>query len=172
MKHIHSFTSFVNESKKIIIDYSNSKNKIIVGLKTNLLQDMMDRYEYIEDGDTIHFFDKNGKHFGTLFDKGTRYQMLLHDGKLDDKGWLTEASITRDKAVDHIENIEITDDSDEEAEEEIEKYVNDKSEYCPRCSEHKKDCQCGKDDPWSTQNYHRVPKGEVEKSKPKQNFKK
>jgi hypothetical protein len=79
--------SFLNENNKKIIDYSDSKNKIIVGLKTNLLSDMLDRYESQEDGNNIHFFDDSGKHFGTLFDKGTSYQMLLHDGSLDDKGW-------------------------------------------------------------------------------------
>ena len=69
------------------LDYSNSKNVIIVGLKTNLLRNMKDRYDYQEDGNDIHFFDDNGFHFGTLFDAGTRYQQLRHDGKLDDYGW-------------------------------------------------------------------------------------
>jgi hypothetical protein len=87
MKHVHTFESFLNEGNKKIVNYSDSKNKIIVGLKSNLLPDMLDRYESQEDGDNIHFFDDSGKHFGTLFDKGTRYQMLLHDGSLDDKGW-------------------------------------------------------------------------------------
>ena len=73
------------------IDYSNAKDKILVGLKTNLLKDMKDRYDYKEDGDKILFFDKKGHHFGTLFDVGTRYQQLQHDGSLDDKGWLSES---------------------------------------------------------------------------------
>ena len=57
MKHIQTFEGFlsINESKNI--DFKNSKNKILVGLKTNLLKDMMDRYEHVIDGDMIHFFD-------------------------------------------------------------------------------------------------------------------
>jgi hypothetical protein len=88
MKHIQTFEGFlsINESKNI--DFKNSKNKILVGLKTNLLKDMMDRYEHVIDGDMIHFFDTKGVHFGTLFDLETRYQELRHDGRLDDKGWL------------------------------------------------------------------------------------
>jgi len=50
------FESFLNENNKKIVDYSDSKNKIIVGLKTNLLSDMLDRYESQEDGNNIHFF--------------------------------------------------------------------------------------------------------------------
>lgn len=76
--------SQVNESS--LKDYSNSKNKILVGLKSDLLRNMKDRYESKEDGNNIYFFDK-GKHIGTLFDVGTRYQELRHDGSLDDKGW-------------------------------------------------------------------------------------
>jgi hypothetical protein len=77
----------LNEEKQKI-DYSDSKNKIIVGLKTNLLSDMKDRYKYDEVDDKIHFFNDKGEHFGTLFDKGSRYQELRHNGKLNDKGWL------------------------------------------------------------------------------------
>lgn len=80
-----------NEAKETIIDYSNSKNKILVGLKTDLLRNMKDRYDYKEDGDSIYFFDK-GEHIGTLFDLGSRYQELKHNGKLDDKGWLKEST--------------------------------------------------------------------------------
>ena len=82
----------LNESKKKI-DYSYSKNKILVGLKTNLLSDMKDRYKYDEDGDKIHFFNDKGEHFGTLFDKGSRYQELRHNGKLNDLGWLKESEM-------------------------------------------------------------------------------
>lgn len=77
----------------------------------------------------------------------------------------------RDKKVDHIEGIEISDESNIKAEEEILDYIGDNIEECPRCGEHLSDCKCGSDDPWSTQNYHRVPKGKIEKGKPKQNFK-
>lgn len=171
MKHMHTFASFINESKMVITDYSDSKNKIIVGLKTNLLKDMMDRYAYREDGDSIHFFNNKDKHFATLFDRGTQYQVLHHDGSINDYGWLKEGSIVKDKSVDHIENIEIGDDSDLEAEEEIQDYIEDRDEHCPRCGEHQEDCSCGTVDPWSTQNYHRVPKGVIKKEKAKQNFK-
>jgi len=90
MKHLHTFESFLNEAKKKKTDYSSSKNIILVGLKTNLLKDMRDRYDHEEDGDNIHFFTNNGEHFGTLFDVGTRYQELRHNGKINDKGWLSE----------------------------------------------------------------------------------
>ena len=50
--------------------------------------------------------------------------------------------------------------------------MDSEKENCPRCGEHVEDCICEEDDPWSTQNYHRVPKGEEHKSKPKQEFKK
>jgi hypothetical protein len=88
-KLTESFDQFLNESfsLKDVKDFSESKDKILVGLKTNLLRDMLDRYESMSRGEEIHFFNK-GKHFGTLFDKGTRYQELRHDGSLDDKGWL------------------------------------------------------------------------------------
>lgn len=76
--------SQVNEAS--LVDYSKSKNKILVGLKTDLLRNMKDRYKSNEDGDNIHFFDK-GKHIGTLFDLGSRYQELRHDGTIDDKGY-------------------------------------------------------------------------------------
>ena len=160
MKHIPSFEKFINESKREILNYSDSKNKILVGLKSNLLKDMKDRYDYTEDGDKMHFFDVNGNHFGTLFDVGTRHQQLYHNGKLDDKGWLKEEQ--RHKPVDHIEDIEITDKSNNKAEKEIQDYIGGNIDSCPRCGEHESDCQCGSDDPWSTQNYHRVPKGKVE----------
>jgi hypothetical protein len=88
MKHISSFSEFLVESNGKIIDYDSSKDKILVGLKTNLLNDMKDRYEHKLDNDKIYFFNKKGKHFGTLFDLGTRFQELKHDGSLDDKGWL------------------------------------------------------------------------------------
>ena len=59
---------------------------------------------------------------------------------------------------------------------ELEKEINDEleqiAENCPRCGEHIESCECAEEDPWSTQNYHRVPKGSEHKSKPKQQFKK
>ena len=88
-KLTESFDEFLNESAtlKDVKDFSGSKDKILVGLKTNLLKDMLDRYEYLSRGEEIHFFNK-GEHFGTLFNKGTRFQELKHNGSLDDKGWI------------------------------------------------------------------------------------
>lgn len=88
-----------NESSNKIIDYSNSKNKILVGLKTNLLRNMLDRYEHEEDDDSVYFFNK-GNHFATLFDRGTRYQVIQHDGKLNDYGWIKENKLVVNEADD------------------------------------------------------------------------
>ena len=59
---------------------------------------------------------------------------------------------------------------------ELEKEINDEleqvAEDCPRCGEHIESCECAEEDPWSTQNYHRAPKGSEYKAKPKQQFKK
>lgn len=82
-----------------------------------------------------------------------------------------ELDQTRHKAAKHIEDIETDNESDKKAEKDAQDYLDDKSNYCPRCSEHKDDCQCAGEDPWSTQNYHRVPPGKKEKSKAKQDFK-
>jgi hypothetical protein len=58
----------------------------------------------------------------------------------------------------------------------LEKEINDEleqvTEDCPRCGEHIDACECAEEDPWSTQNYHRVPKGVEHKAKPKQQFNK
>ena len=48
----------------------------------------------------------------------------------------------------------------------------DITEDCPRCGEHIDACECAEKDPWSTQVYHRAPKGTEIKPKPKQEFKK
>lgn len=77
----------------------------------------------------------------------------------------------RHKPVDHIEKQEISDGSDPDLEKEAEDFITDEEENCPRCSERYEDCKCPSDDPWSTQVYHRAPKGEIVKGKPKQNFK-
>lgn len=87
-KYIKTFEEFINESKRALNDYEKSRNKILVGLKSNLLKDMLDMYDYEEDGDNIHFFDKDGNHFATLFDRGTRYQELRHNGNVDNNGRL------------------------------------------------------------------------------------
>ena len=57
-------------------------------------------------------------------------------------------------------------------EKETEDYLLKKDDSCPRCGESPDDCKCEEDDAWSTQNYHRVPKGTEHKAKPKQEFKK
>lgn|SRR5574343_172135 len=77
----------LNENKETnnIIDYYNSKNMILVGMKTNLLSDMESRYEFKVSGNEIYFFDK-GFHFGTLYKEGSFY-VLKHDGTLDEYGW-------------------------------------------------------------------------------------
>ena len=79
----------LNENNPKIIDYHNSKNKILVGKNTNLLRVMKERYEYASrvfgNTDEIYFFDK-GYHFGTLFKEGS-FLELKHDGSLNDLGW-------------------------------------------------------------------------------------
>lgn len=81
-------------------------------------------------------------------------------------------SQVRDKKVDHIEDIDTPGDSNKEIAKKTEKYMDKIADECPRCGELPDDCKCEKEDPWSTQNYHRVPKGQAKKSKPKQKFKK
>ena len=75
----------LKEMSNGIKDYSNSKNKILVGTKSNLLNDMKKRYDFEIDGDETYFFDK-GFHFATLYQAGRFYE-LQHDGTLDDKGY-------------------------------------------------------------------------------------
>lgn len=86
--------------------------------------------------------------------------------------FINESTAEKDKKVNHIEDIEISDGSDKELESEIEEYIDSEGEYCPRCKELLDDCRCKTDDFWSTQTFHRVPKGKVIISKPKQEFKK
>lgn len=98
-----SFSEFVNESisLKDVKDFSNVKTKILVGLKSNLLRNMLDRYDYLSRGEEIYFFN-NGKHFATLFDKGTKHQELKHDGTIDDYGWQKKVN---ESHLDEIEMI-------------------------------------------------------------------
>lgn len=63
------------------------------------------------------------------------------------------------------------DGSDKKLEAEVEEYVDKNSEVCPRCNEPFDLCKCTKNDYWSTHTFHRAPKGKIEKSKPKQQFK-
>ena len=62
--------------------------------------------------------------------------------------------------------------TDHELEKQVEDQLEDIAENCPRCGEHIESCKCEEEDPWSTQNYHRAPKGTERKAKPKQQFKK
>ena len=78
---------------------------------------------------------------------------------------------TRDKKVDHIEDNEPELKSDSKLEDVVDDYIEDKRDECPRCGNAPDECKCQDSDPWSTQNFHRVPKGEKTKAKPKQNFK-
>ena len=78
----------------------------------------------------------------------------------------------RHKKVKHIEDHDPDEGVDKDTEKKAEAYLDKEKDNCPRCGEHIEDCQCEEDDPWSTQNYHRVPKGEEHKTKPKQEFKK
>ncbi len=61
---------------------------------------------------------------------------------------------------------------DKELEKEINDELEQQAEDCARCGEHIESCKCEEEDPWSTQNYHRAPKGTKEEAKPKQQFKK
>lgn len=86
-KHIDRFKDFLlkeNKESNDIIDYYNSKNIILVGIKTNFLPDMKRRYDFVVNGDEIYFFDKEF-HFGTLYKEGGFYE-LKHDGTLDEYG--------------------------------------------------------------------------------------
>lgn len=76
------------------------------------------------------------------------------------KDFINEAQ--RHKPVDHIENIEVKDKKNSKAEEDVESYISGNTDTCPRCGEHSRDCECSSNDPWSTQNYHRVTKKSTE----------
>lgn len=83
----------LKEISNRIKNYSNSKNKILVGTKSNLLNDMKKRYDFEIDGDETYFFDK-GFHFATLYQAGRFYE-LQHDGTLDDKGYRMKYVVVR-----------------------------------------------------------------------------
>ena len=83
-----------------------------------------------------------------------------------------ELDNVRHKKVKHVEDHDPEDNVNKEAEANAEEYLQKVEEECPRCGENSDECQCEEDDPWSTQNYHRVPKGTAHKAKPKQEFKK
>ena len=79
---------------------------------------MLDRYDYLSRGEEIYFFN-NGKHFATLFDKGTKHQELKHDGTIDDYGWQkkvneshldeVEVILSKDQDFDEVKKLLITD---------------------------------------------------------------
>lgn len=85
MKNLQTFDEFLNESLGKIVDYSNSKNIIIAGRKTNFFRDMEDRYIHTVNGDETYYFN-NGEHFATLFDDD-RFPEVKHDGTLDSYAW-------------------------------------------------------------------------------------
>lgn len=62
--------------------------------------------------------------------------------------------------------------NDKKLDKEVEKYMEEKDEDCPRCGEAPEDCTCQEDDHWSTQNYHRTLAGDKVELEPKQKFKK
>lgn len=76
---------FLNKESNNINDYYNTRNKILVGLKTNLMRRMKEIYDFEVNGDETYFFD-NGFHFATLYKEGRFYE-LKHDGTLDDYGY-------------------------------------------------------------------------------------
>lgn len=80
-----------------------------------------------------------------------------------------ESFINKSLAADQLQNMRnamqnIDLDSD------ISKYGDEVDGTCPRCGEDEENCKC-EDDPWSTVNYFRLPKGEIIKSPQKQKFK-
>ena len=83
----------------------------------------------------------------------------------------------RDKAIKHAgdkeeKEFKDNDGSDKNLEKKIEDELEEVTEDCVRCGEHLSACKCESEDPWSTQVYHRAPKGIEQKGKSKQEFKK
>ena len=91
------------------------------------------------------------------------------------KEFLFEVRDKTPKALsDNIENFDKEGTrvgADKELEKQVKDELEDISEDCPRCGEHIDACECAEKDPWSTQVYHRVPAGDKQKSKSKQEFK-
>jgi len=83
-----------------------------------------------------------------------------------------EQYILAEENVKHIEDIEIDDESDEEHAKELANGGDANIDTCARCGERNVDCSCEDDDAWSTQTFHRVPKGEEGSTEPEQKFKK
>jgi len=67
---------------------------------------------------------------------------------------------------------DFNDGSNKKLDKEVDDYIEDNNDICPRCKEPLGDCKCEDEDYWSTKNAHRAPKGKEVKVKPKQNFKK
>jgi hypothetical protein len=74
----------LNEKLGPIVDYSNSRNIIISGRKSNFFRDMEDRYAHAIVGDKIYYLDK-GEHFSTLFNDDS-FPEVKHDGTLNSYG--------------------------------------------------------------------------------------
>lgn len=62
--------------------------------------------------------------------------------------------------------------NDKKLDKEVEKYMDDIEEECPRCGERFEECRCENDDFWSTHTYHRIPKGDNVEVQPSQKFNK
>jgi|TARA_R110002060_G_scaffold36397_4_gene47400 hypothetical protein len=92
--------------------------------------------------------------------KYAEFLLEVKDGKIEPAG---------DKEKKDFEN---NDGSDKDLEKKIADELEDVTEDCARCGEHLTSCKCESEDPWSTQVYHRAPKGVESKKKPKQEFKK
>tara|TARA_R110001592_G_scaffold120112_2_gene323976 strand:- start:116 stop:406 length:291 start_codon:yes stop_codon:yes gene_type:complete len=83
----------------------------------------------------------------------------------------------RDKKVNHAgdkedKNFKNNNGSNPDLEKQIADELEEVTEDCARCGERIESCKCESEDPWSTQVYHRAPKGVEYKGKPKQQFKK
>ena len=62
--------------------------------------------------------------------------------------------------------------NDKGLEKEVDHYMDQMDEDCPRCGEAPEDCSCQEDDHWSTKNFHRTEPGEKVENEPQQKFKK
>ena len=83
-----------------------------------------------------------------------------------------EQYILSEEEAKHIEDIEIDDESDKKHDKELEDGEDEDIDHCARCGERNVECSCEDDDAWSTQTFHRVPKGEEKSTEAKQKFKK
>lgn len=76
----------------------------------------------------------------------------------------------KSKKVNHIERQEVPVKSDPKLEDEINAFMSDVEESCPRCGENYEDCECQDHDYWSTHTYHRVNRKNVLESDAKKHI--